>query len=75
MVGLLFVEQKYGEIRELSMRVGFGFEVYPLVENRPLIIGDVQIPFEKGMHGAGFVAAAIVGIYCACNIFKKYKND
>ena len=50
MVGLLFVEQKYGEIRELSMRVGFGFDVYPLVENRPLIIGGVQIPFEKGLQ-------------------------
>lgn len=33
------------------MRIGSGFDVHELVENRPLIIGGVQIPFEKGLKG------------------------
>ena len=33
------------------MRIGFGYDVHKLVENRPLIIGGVQIPFEKGLLG------------------------
>ena len=33
------------------MRVGEGFDVHALVEGRPLIIGGVRIPFEKGLAG------------------------
>ena len=33
------------------MRIGFGFDIHPLVANRPLIIGGVTIPFDKGLHG------------------------
>ena len=33
------------------MRIGFGYDIHPLVENRPLILGGVQIPFEKGLMG------------------------
>ena len=33
------------------MRVGFGYDVHTLAENRPLIIGGVEIPFEKGLLG------------------------
>jgi 2-C-methyl-D-erythritol 2,4-cyclodiphosphate synthase len=33
------------------MRIGFGYDIHPLVENRPLILGGVQIPFEKGLQG------------------------
>jgi 2-C-methyl-D-erythritol 2,4-cyclodiphosphate synthase len=33
------------------MRIGFGFDIHPLVENRPLILGGVHIPFEKGLEG------------------------
>ncbi len=33
------------------MRVGYGFDVHRLVENRKLIIGGVTIPFEKGLEG------------------------
>jgi len=50
------------------MRVGFGFDVHSLVENRPLIIGGVNIPFEKGLQGhsdadvmAHAVADALLG--------------
>lgn len=33
------------------IRVGFGYDVHKLVENRNLILGGVQIPFEKGLLG------------------------
>lgn len=33
------------------MRVGHGFDVHRLVAGRPLIIGGVTIPFEKGLAG------------------------
>ena len=33
------------------MRVGQGFDVHALVENRKLIIGGVEIPYQKGLAG------------------------
>ena len=33
------------------MRVGIGYDVHKLVENRKLILGGVEIPFEKGLLG------------------------
>lgn len=32
-------------------RIGQGFDVHQLVDNRPLIIGGVKIPYEKGLIG------------------------
>ena len=36
-------EQKY--------RIGIGYDIHRLAENRDLIIGGVKIPFEKGLLG------------------------
>ena len=33
------------------MRVGMGYDVHKLVENRDLILGGVKIPYEKGLLG------------------------
>ena len=33
------------------MRVGLGYDLHRLVEGRPLILGGVQVPFEKGLDG------------------------
>lgn len=33
------------------MRIGFGYDVHRLVAGRPLVIGGVDIPFEKGLDG------------------------
>jgi 2-C-methyl-D-erythritol 2,4-cyclodiphosphate synthase len=33
------------------MRIGFGYDVHKLVEGRPLIIGGLKIPFERGLLG------------------------
>ncbi len=35
----------------MSLRVGFGYDVHRLVTGRPLILGGVTIPFEKGLDG------------------------
>jgi len=34
-----------------DIRIGHGFDVHALVENRKLIIGGVDIPFELGLAG------------------------
>ena len=33
------------------MRIGYGYDVHKLEENRKLILGGVEIPFEKGLAG------------------------
>jgi 2-C-methyl-D-erythritol 2,4-cyclodiphosphate synthase len=32
-------------------RVGFGFDLHPLVTGRPLVLGGVTVPFELGLGG------------------------
>mgnify|MGYP000930762338 CR=1 FL=1 len=36
---------------DLSMRIGIGYDVHALVADRPLVIGGVTIPYEKGLEG------------------------
>ena len=33
------------------MRIGMGYDVHRLTENRKLILGGVEIPYEKGLLG------------------------
>ena len=33
------------------MRIGIGYDVHPLVEDRKLVLGGVTIPFERGLAG------------------------
>lgn len=33
------------------MRVGIGYDVHPLVRGRKLILGGVEIPFNRGLDG------------------------
>lgn len=35
----------------MNYRVGMGYDSHRLVEGRPLILGGVQVPFEKGLQG------------------------
>ncbi|RPI00282.1 MAG: 2-C-methyl-D-erythritol 2,4-cyclodiphosphate synthase, partial [Zetaproteobacteria bacterium] len=35
----------------MRIRVGVGFDVHRLVTGRPLILGGVRIPFERGLDG------------------------
>jgi 2-C-methyl-D-erythritol 2,4-cyclodiphosphate synthase len=34
-----------------NMRTGIGYDVHPLVPGRKLILGGVEIPFDKGLEG------------------------
>ncbi len=33
------------------MRIGIGYDVHKLAENRKLIIGGIEIPYDKGLDG------------------------
>ena len=33
------------------MRIGFGYDVHPLIAGRPLVLGGVTIPYERGLEG------------------------
>ncbi|MFA6540197.1 MAG: 2-C-methyl-D-erythritol 2,4-cyclodiphosphate synthase [Bacteroidota bacterium] len=35
----------------MNSRIGFGYDVHSLIEGRKLILGGVEIPFEKGLLG------------------------
>lgn len=35
----------------IGMRIGHGYDVHRLVEDRKLILGGVEVPFEKGLLG------------------------
>ena len=35
----------------MNLRIGEGWDIHRLVEGRPLILGGVQIPYEKGLLG------------------------
>lgn len=38
-------------MERLPFRIGHGYDVHRLVENRKLILGSVEIPYEKGLLG------------------------
>ncbi len=33
------------------MRVGIGYDIHPLVAGRKLILGGIEVPHAKGLHG------------------------
>jgi 2-C-methyl-D-erythritol 2,4-cyclodiphosphate synthase len=43
-------------------RIGFGYDVHKLVENRSLVLGGIEIPFNKGTLGHSDGDAAIHAI-------------
>ena len=42
---------KTGQNRSRKMRIGMGYDVHRLTEGRRLILGGVEIPYEKGLLG------------------------
>jgi len=46
------------------MRIGMGYDVHRLVPGRPLVLGGVRIPFEKGLLGH---SDADVLVHAACD--------
>lgn len=47
-------------------RVGQGFDVHKLVEDRPLIIGGITIPYEKGLLGHSDADVLLHAVTDAC---------
>ncbi|WP_449622223.1 2-C-methyl-D-erythritol 2,4-cyclodiphosphate synthase [Robertmurraya sp. Marseille-Q9965] len=47
-------------------RIGQGFDVHQLIEGRPLIIGGIEIPYEKGLLGHSDADVLLHTITDAC---------
>ena len=63
------------------MRIGHGYDVHRLVEGRKLILGGVEIPYEKGLLGhsdadvlAHAVADALLGAAALGDIGKLFPD-
>ncbi len=63
------------------MRIGHGYDVHRLTENRKLILGGVDVPFEKGLLGhsdadvlAHAVADALLGAAALGDIGKLFPD-
>ena len=48
-------------------RVGQGHDLHVLAEGRPLIIGGVRIPHDRGLVGHSDADALLTDGLCACN--------
>ena len=64
------------------MRIGSGYDVHKLVENRDLIIGGIKIPYEKGLLGHSdadvllhAVCDALLGAAALGDIGKHYPDN
>jgi 2-C-methyl-D-erythritol 2,4-cyclodiphosphate synthase len=47
-------------------RIGQGFDVHQLAEGRPLIVGGVEIPYEKGLIGHSDADVLLHAVADAC---------
>jgi 2-C-methyl-D-erythritol 2,4-cyclodiphosphate synthase len=63
-------------------RIGLGYDVHRLVKGRPLVLGGVSIPFEKGLSGHSdadvichAVADALLGAAALGDIGRHFPND
>jgi 2-C-methyl-D-erythritol 4-phosphate cytidylyltransferase / 2-C-methyl-D-erythritol 2,4-cyclodiphosphate synthase len=64
-----------------TARIGTGYDLHRLIEGRPLIVGGVTIPFERGAHGHSdadvvchAVIDALLGAACAGNVGEHYPD-
>jgi 2-C-methyl-D-erythritol 2,4-cyclodiphosphate synthase len=66
---------------DLPMAIGQGFDVHALAEGRPLIIGGVEIPYDKGLLGHSdadvllhAITDAILGAACMGDIGRHFPD-
>jgi 2-C-methyl-D-erythritol 4-phosphate cytidylyltransferase/2-C-methyl-D-erythritol 2,4-cyclodiphosphate synthase len=64
-----------------GFRVGFGFDAHRFAEDRPLFLGGIRIPFEKGLEGHSdadvlthALIDAILGALCAGDIGQRFPD-
>ena len=48
---LAMAEHLLGGLMTTSLRIGNGYDLHRLVAGRPLLLGGVRVPFEKGLIG------------------------
>jgi 2-C-methyl-D-erythritol 2,4-cyclodiphosphate synthase len=65
----------------MAARVGFGYDLHRLVEGRPLVLGGVRIPHDRGLAGHSdadavchAVADAILGAAAAGDIGRHFPD-
>lgn len=64
------------------MRIGFGYDVHEITDGRKLIIGGVEIPYEKGLLGHSdadvllhAICDALLGALALGDIGKHFPNN
>lgn len=64
-----------------GLRIGLGYDVHQLVEGRPLVIGGVHVPYDRGLDGhsdadvlAHALADAVLGAMRAGDIGKLFPD-
>lgn len=67
---------------KLNFRTGFGFDVHAFAEGRKLVVGGIEIPFEKGLIGHSdadvllhAVCDAMLGALSLGDIGKHFPNN
>ena len=53
------------------MRIGQGYDVHKLVEGRKLILGGVEIPYEKGLLGHSDADVLVPVSYTHLDVYKR----
>jgi 2-C-methyl-D-erythritol 2,4-cyclodiphosphate synthase len=63
-------------------RVGLGFDVHPFAEGRPLVLGGVEVPAERGLGGhsdadvlSHAVADALLGAMALGDLGRRYPDS
>ena len=63
------------------MRTGIGYDIHRLVSGRPLVLGGVEIPYEKGLQGHSdadvlvhAVCDAMLGAACLGDIGRHFPD-
>lgn len=64
------------------MRVGIGYDIHPFVSGRPLVLGGVVIPYDRGLDGHSdadallhAVADAILGAAALGDVGRHFPNS
>ena len=58
-------------MENIPFRIGHGYDVHRLVEGRKLIMGGVEIPYEKGLLGhsdADVLPHAVSDAWIPCSV-------